>query len=575
LRSITKITKPLTQLDVTSLPEGVCARFSGAAGFTDITNENGVDISELAWETAMSRPEYLEILDGRKMWSYCEHPATDEPNPLAAIGCVVETSIDKEARTVNATIDIFDTPDGQKIAKLIKYGSKFGISERGRGLFENGGDYGQVIPDSFYLLGFDIVTCPAYPEAIPQAIAASQKGSVLKELTSIASSASPTVLKLMRNIPGLPNSVKEVVSSRLGTPGQSRARAALQKLNSGKKVASTVEVEEDKRILSKSDLSPVNFTVTAEVAFTLVVEEDGGLQLMSLDGDVISAPTADNLINFGVVSLSTVATDPESTHLLPIDLIEDEAAGIIAVNLRKQLKESRNLPQYSGELEVQETVALYGAYDEEVGYWFETKDVRFASINSSMSNRIIASLQARVRSLERQNSRKTAEIKSSREEIQSYKSEIQSSRNELQKLKNITSSTRDKIQQLEDELNKTIRSSKQEVRVLKADYEFKLNQEKKLAQSIRSSKQETASKLSEYQQALVECLVMLTPGSSARDFNVNSSVRDMMATRKRIVASQMRSTPIAVSDRPIRKANDEEDENGIDPGLLALMGGRQ
>jgi hypothetical protein len=68
---------------------------------------------------------------------------------------------------------------------------------------------------------------------------------------------------------------------------------------------------------------------------------------------------------------------------------------------------------------------------------------------------------------------------------------------------------------------------------------------------------------------------MLTPGSSVRDFNVNSSVRDMMATRKRIVASQMRSTPIAVSDRPIRKANDEEDENGIDPGLLALMGGRQ
>lgn len=546
------IKDPLTLLDVDSLPEGVCARFSGASGFTEITNENGDDIPALAWLTALARPECQDLINGRKMWVYCEHPESDEPNPLKAIGCVVSIDVDEETGVVNSVIDIFDNEDGRRIAQLIKYGSKLGVSERGRGLYEGGGDFGTVIPDSFYLLGIDVVTCPAYPDAIPQAIAASKNNTaILKELKEMAETASPELLKIMSSM-HLPKDVSRIVSSREETPGQKRARAALRKIKSAA-VSSEIKEEEGKRILSTTD--PVNFTVTAEVSFKLI-KDHSGLHLTTVGGKEV-IPKADQLIDSGILTLEVTATDPDLVHLLPSDLIEDEAAGIIAVNLRKQLAESRIVISLANDevKTIDETIALYGAYDEESGYWFDSDQVNL-KIDSSVKSWVISSMKSRISTLERLNVKKS-------EAIRSAKAEVDEIRNSSEKA--IRASTQ------------TIRTMKANVRTLTTE----LAEQKRINsslrnQSIRSSKK-NETLLTGYQQALVECLVMITPGSTASDFRINSSTSaiDLLNSRKKILESKSRidSTPVSIAkDTPIRSSVKSE-ENDLDLDLLAMIGG--
>lgn len=546
------VKQPLTLLDVDSLPEGVCARFVGASGFTEITNENGDDIPALAWSTALARPECQDLINGRKMWVYCEHPESDEPNPLKAIGCVVSIDVDEENGVVNSVIDIFDNEDGRRIAQLIKYGSKLGVSERGRGLYEGGGDFGTVVPDSFYLLGIDVVTCPAYPDAIPQAIAASKNNTaILKELKEMAETASPELLKIMSSMK-LPKDVSCIVSSREETPGQKRARAALRKIKSAA-VSSEIKEEEGKRILSTTD--PVNFTVTAEVSFKLI-KDHSGLHLTTVDGKEV-IPKADQLIDSGILTLEVTATDPDLVHLLPSDLIEDEAAGIIAVNLRKQLAESRTVISLANDevKTIDETIALYGAYDEESGYWFDSDQVNL-KIDSSVKSWVISSMKSRISTLERLNVKKS-------EAIRSAKAEVDEIRNSSEKA--IRASTQ------------TIRTMKANVRTLTTE----LAEQKRINsslrnQSIRSSKQ-GETRLSEFQHALVECLVMITPGSKASDFRINSSTSavDLLNSRKEILKNRAKinSTPVSIAkDKPIKSSVNPEDE--IDSDLLALIGGR-
>ena len=543
------VKQPLTLLDVDSLPEGVCARLVGASGFTEITNENGDDIPALAWSTALARPECQDLIDGRKMWVYCEHPESDEPNPLKAIGCVVSIDVDEENGVVNSVIDIFDNEDGRRIAQLIKYGSKLGVSERGRGLYEGGGDFGTVIPDSFYLLGIDVVTCPAYPDAIPQAIAASKNTAILKDLKKMAQEASPELLKIMSSMK-LPKDVSSIVSSRTETPGQKRARAALRKVQSA--VNSEIEEDEGKRILSTSD--PINFTVVAEVEFKLV-KDHSGLHLTTVNGEEV-IPKAGQLLDSGIMDLEVTATDPNLVHLLPIDLIEDEAAGIIAVNLRRQLAKSRTVVNLAADEEktISETVALYGIYDEESGYWFDNEQVDL-KIDSSVKNWVISSMRDHMSSFERLNAKKSETIRATKAELaelrNSSEREIRTSSRNLQKM---TANVRTLTTELAEQkrINSSLRN-----------------------QSIRSSKQ-GETRLSEFQHALVECLVMITPGSKASDFRINSSTSavELLNSRKEILKNRAKinSTPVSIAkDKPIKSSVNPEDE--IDSDLLALIGG--
>lgn len=149
----------------------VIGQFKGMCADADITNENGLDITREVWDTVFNSDIYKKAIDLKWYIGYLGHP--EDPNCMDfKDACIVMTEGNlADDGKVYGTFDLIDTPVGRVVKSFIDAGVKFGISVRGAGdIIDN-----SVDPDTFIFRGFDLVTFPAYTEAIPTftAIAAS------------------------------------------------------------------------------------------------------------------------------------------------------------------------------------------------------------------------------------------------------------------------------------------------------------------------------------------------------------------------------------------------------------------
>ena len=148
-----------------SVSEGiVIGTYTGECADANITNANGLDITREVWETLFASEEYKKAIENGWALGYLGHP--EDPNCMDfKNACIImrEGHIDDDGK-VYGTFDLIDTPVGRIVDAFQKAGVTFGISVRGAGeIYDN-----SVDPESFVFRGFDLVSFPAYPEAIPE-----------------------------------------------------------------------------------------------------------------------------------------------------------------------------------------------------------------------------------------------------------------------------------------------------------------------------------------------------------------------------------------------------------------------
>lgn len=143
----------------------VIGQFDGKCCDGDKTNNNGMYLSRELFENLIASDEYKQAMEHRHYIGYLGHPE-DPACQDYKDACIVMTEMHlHDNGDVTGTFDLIDTPVGRIVKTFIDAGVTFGISIRGAGDVD---DDGIVDPDTFIFRGFDLVTFPAYDDAIPR-----------------------------------------------------------------------------------------------------------------------------------------------------------------------------------------------------------------------------------------------------------------------------------------------------------------------------------------------------------------------------------------------------------------------
>lgn len=175
----------------------VLGTYEGECADATITNLNGLDITRPVWETVFASDDYKKAIKLGWYIGYLGHP--EDPNCMDfKNACIVM----KEGRIADdgkiyGKFDLIDTPVGQIVKAFQDAGVTFGISVRGAGDITNN----SVEPDTFVFRGFDLVTFPAYPDAIPtfSAIAASTDADARKNYQKVCAAVDANISAINSN----------------------------------------------------------------------------------------------------------------------------------------------------------------------------------------------------------------------------------------------------------------------------------------------------------------------------------------------------------------------------------------
>ena len=175
--------KIVSDIESAKPKNSVIGIFEGECADSNITNENGLDITRPVWENIFSSESYQQAIELGWYIGFLGHP--DDPGCMDfRNACIVMTEghIDDNGK-VYGKFNLIDTPVGRTVKTFIDAGVTFGISVRGAGDIVNN----SVDPDTFVFRGFDLVSFPAFPESIPTftAIAASSDVESQKKYKAI------------------------------------------------------------------------------------------------------------------------------------------------------------------------------------------------------------------------------------------------------------------------------------------------------------------------------------------------------------------------------------------------------
>lgn len=183
----------------------VIGTFTGKCCDATVSNNNDMFLGRELFENLFQSEDYKRAMKNRYYIGFLGHP--EDPGCMDfRNACIVMTEchIDENGE-VYGTFDLIDTPVGRTVKAFIDAGVTFGISIRGAG--DIGAD-GEVDPETFVFRGFDLVTFPAYDDAVPtfKEIAASSNldeqvkykkvcSAIKKNLSSITSSEALDVIQ--------------------------------------------------------------------------------------------------------------------------------------------------------------------------------------------------------------------------------------------------------------------------------------------------------------------------------------------------------------------------------------------
>lgn len=142
----------------------VIGEFTGKCGDYSIHNNNDMKLGRKLFEILFASEDYKRAMKNRYYIGFLGHP--EDPNCMDfKDACIVMTECHIEDNgDVMGTFDLIDTPVGRVVKAFIDAGVTFGISIRGAGDVDANGE---VNPETFIFRGFDLVTFPAYNDAVP------------------------------------------------------------------------------------------------------------------------------------------------------------------------------------------------------------------------------------------------------------------------------------------------------------------------------------------------------------------------------------------------------------------------
>jgi hypothetical protein len=160
MKANVKNAKPI---NAASSSSPILGTYEGEALDTNITNNNGLDITSEVIEAVLESEDYAVGIENGWFIGFLGHP--EDPNCMDfKDGCIVLTDMELNSDgKVHASFNLLDTPVGRVVKTLQDAGIKFGISIRGAGDIIDQ----SVDPDTFVFRGYDLVSFPAYPNSIP------------------------------------------------------------------------------------------------------------------------------------------------------------------------------------------------------------------------------------------------------------------------------------------------------------------------------------------------------------------------------------------------------------------------
>ena len=170
-----KITKIITA-DI-KVPEdtkngSILGTYSGKCCDSTVFNNNEMKLDRELFETLFNSEEYKRAMEYGHYLGFLGHP--EDPGCQDYKNCCIVMRDCNIASNgdIEGTFDVLNTPVGQIVKTLEDAGVQLGISIRGAGDVDAEGN---VDPETFVFRGFDLVTFPAYDDAIPtfQELAAS------------------------------------------------------------------------------------------------------------------------------------------------------------------------------------------------------------------------------------------------------------------------------------------------------------------------------------------------------------------------------------------------------------------
>lgn len=214
--------------------KNILGTYEGEALDTNITNLNGLDITREVIENVLASDEYERGIASKWYLGYLGHP----DDPLCADfknACIAmtEMSIDDNGK-VYAKFDLLDTPVGRIVKTMQDAGVVFGISIRGAGDIVGS----SVDPETFMFRGFDLVAFPAYPDSVPEFIAASANPAQQQKYKAICAA----VRKDIENIDSC--EALDVIKTQFAP--QSEEYKALEKRKEDIKSAATLNIDNEK-----------------------------------------------------------------------------------------------------------------------------------------------------------------------------------------------------------------------------------------------------------------------------------------------------------------------------------------
>lgn len=144
----------------------VLGTYEGKSADALVENNNQMTLGPKLWKNLFSSDEYKMNLQRGMYIGFLGHPE-DVGCQDYQHGCIVmrEGKYLDDSGEVWAKFDLIDTPVGRIVKAFQDAGVTFGISVRGAGDIDANGE---VDPDTFIFRGFDLVTFPAYNDAVPK-----------------------------------------------------------------------------------------------------------------------------------------------------------------------------------------------------------------------------------------------------------------------------------------------------------------------------------------------------------------------------------------------------------------------
>jgi predicted CopG family antitoxin len=184
-----------------SLPQGVLAVARGVFAFFDKRNKNQRVYPKKAWQLTLASDYVVEALRGKRMFGELDHPQDyiDIRIDKTAFA-VTDLYMDEANNTVNGELMVLDTPAGNILNTLIRFGSVLGVSSRATGELDSDNT---VVPESYQFVTFDIVTNPSNEGAYPSLVESTQPvkpfNEVIDELIENATKDQLSIIQTVIN----------------------------------------------------------------------------------------------------------------------------------------------------------------------------------------------------------------------------------------------------------------------------------------------------------------------------------------------------------------------------------------